>query len=402
MTHNPSTRLHGLDALRGSALLLGIFFHASLSFTPGDMYWFIVDQERSSLIYGAGFWSHMFRMSLFFLLAGYFARMQTHRLGTGRFIRDRLKRIGAPLLIFWLPLMIAFIAVGMWGTMVANGGTLPEGPPPPPPTLETFPLTHLWFLYMLLLFYAGALILRVVTSILKIGEPIGRLSDTALRALSGYGLLPALFGVIIGTTLINQAGWFPAGGIRTPDTGFIPNSGALVSYAIAFGFGWMLQREEKLLARVTRHWVTYFAIATGLTAYCLSVIGLQIQFTQAIDPQTKTLFAIAYGMGIWFWTLGLTGLCMKIWAKESPVRRYIADSSYWLYIIHLPLVIALQVWVSQWALMAELKFLIILGVSIPLMLLTYELLVRYTFLGSLLNGRKRVRQKTAKILEPAE
>ena len=30
----PSGRLHGLDALRGGALLLGIVLHASLSYQP--------------------------------------------------------------------------------------------------------------------------------------------------------------------------------------------------------------------------------------------------------------------------------------------------------------------------------------------------------------------------------
>lgn len=402
MSNVPSQRLHGLDALRGAALLLGIFFHASLSFSPGDWFWFIMDQERSAVIHGAGYWSHMFRMSLFFLLAGYFARMQTYRLGLGHFAWDRLKRIGVPLIAFWLPLTISFIAVGAWAISTANGGVIPEGTTPPPPTLATFPLTHLWFLYVLLLFYSGTILLRGLLGAMNLRPAIGRLSDKVIGAASGYGLIPVIFGLIIGTALLNQQGWFPLAGILAPDRGFVPNIGAFTGYSIAFGFGWLVQRQENLLDRVTRHWAAYLVIAAAITAYCMATVGLKIQFTQVLSPQTKTIYALAYGMGIWFWVLGLTGLCMKIWQTESPVRRYIADSSYWLYIIHLPLVIALQVWLSQWSLMAELKFLLILGISIPLMLLSYEILVRYTFLGALLNGRKRVRQKRQAVLEPAE
>ena len=53
---------------------------------------------------------------------------------------------------------------------IRNGGTIPtDGPPPPPLTLETFPLTHLWFLWVLLIlwqFVTGWLVMMVSVSIL--------------------------------------------------------------------------------------------------------------------------------------------------------------------------------------------------------------------------------------------
>ena len=39
-------RLHGLDALRGGALLLGVVLHASLSFFPQQA-WIVADDSRS-------------------------------------------------------------------------------------------------------------------------------------------------------------------------------------------------------------------------------------------------------------------------------------------------------------------------------------------------------------------
>ena len=49
----------------------------------------------------------------------------------------------------------------------------PEGPPPPPLTVETFPLLHLWFLYVLLIFCAAALLLRAVVHLIdRSGAPV--------------------------------------------------------------------------------------------------------------------------------------------------------------------------------------------------------------------------------------
>ena len=136
-----------------------------------------MDTSRSEVISGGAYILHIFRMTIFFLLAGYFARMQTHRLGMGRFALDRLKRIGLPLVIFWPILMACFIALAIWGLATMNGGAIPaDTPPPPPMTLQTFPLTHLWFLYALMLLYVAALTLRLLLSITFIREPLGRIA----------------------------------------------------------------------------------------------------------------------------------------------------------------------------------------------------------------------------------
>lgn len=115
MSYVSSARLHGLDALRGGALLLGVFFHAAFSFLPGDQLWLVMDVQRSASVSGGAYVLHIFRMTIFFLLAGYFGRMQTYRLGTGAFLRDRLQRIGVPLIVFWPMIMACIIALSLFG-----------------------------------------------------------------------------------------------------------------------------------------------------------------------------------------------------------------------------------------------------------------------------------------------
>ena len=64
--------------------------------------------------------------------------------------------------------------------------------------------------------------------------------------------------------------------------------------------------------------------------------------------------------------------------------RYIADASYWLYLI----VMALQVMVSRFDWPWPAKFAAILAIGFPVMFASYQFLVRYSFIGAMLNGRR--------------
>src|SRR5262249_7242425 len=92
-------RLHALDAVRGGAWLMGVLFHAAMSFME-PRFWIIGDSATDPALNVVFFVLHMFRMTLFFVIAGFFARMLFHRRGLGGFVRDRAKRIAAPLAIF--------------------------------------------------------------------------------------------------------------------------------------------------------------------------------------------------------------------------------------------------------------------------------------------------------------
>ena len=95
-----------------------------------------------------------------------------------------------------------------------------------------------------------------------------------------------------------------------------------------------------------------------------------------------------YAPAIWTSTFAVIGLALRFMSGFSPTRRYLADASYWLYLIHMPIVMALQVALSQLDWPGLIKFAIILFVAIPPMLASYHLLVRFTFIGVILNGRR--------------
>jgi len=86
-------------------------------------------------------------------------------------------------------------------------------------------------------------------------------------------------------------------------------------------------------------------------------------------------------------TLGAMGLANKLFQKESKVFRYLADSAYWLYLAHIPVVIFMQWQLLHVQLPAWLKFMLVLLVSMPVLLASYGLLVRRTIIGRILNGK---------------
>jgi len=386
----PSTeRLHALDAVRAGALLLGVAFHAALSFLPGPQIW-VVRDAQSELLGNFFTVSHMFRMAAFFLIAGYFGRMLLHRRGTGGFIRNRLVRITLPLLAFWLVAMVGIIACFAWGANVMSAATgVAPGAPPPPPTLATFPLTHLWFLWVLTLFYAGALLIRGVVTLIDRSEWLrGGVIDRAMRAITATPAAAPLLATPLALTFATQPVWFAWGGIPTPDAGFVPNLTAVIGLGTAFGFGWLLQRQPALLAAIARWWAVNLVAAVALSAACLWLLGDSSGYAPIAAGGTKTAVAACYAVAMWSWVLGFTGAALRFLTRERPTIRYVADASYWVYIMHLPVVMAFQVMVFSLPLPAVVKWAMVTGGAFLILIASYHLLVRHSWLGRWLNGRK--------------
>ncbi|MEQ1817648.1 MAG: acyltransferase family protein [Terricaulis sp.] len=387
-------RYHALDAVRGGVLVLGVFFHATLSFLPGDQMWIVMDSSRSTELSVLFFALHVFRMTVFFVLAGFFGRLLLERLGVGGFVMNRAKRIATPLVMFWPIILTAFIATLLWAVAQANGGTLPEGPPPPPLTVQTFPLLHLWFLYVLLIFYAAMLVLcGVVHLIDRNGVLRSRLVDPVVRLIAGPAA-PLLLAIPVAASLFFKPNWMMWFGIPTPDTGLVPNTTALIVYGLAFSFGWLLNRQPQILESWGQRWAMYIGPAIGATVGALMLGGGPAPVTDTPAQSLTTLgFAALYGFAGWAWTISIIGFAVRHLAGHSPARRYLADASYWIYIVHLPILISLQILVAPYPWPWFAKYPLILAVAFAIMLASYQLFVRYSFIGTILNGKK---QKPAK------
>lgn len=396
-------RLHGLDALRGAALMLGVVLHATLSYFPLPI-WLFPDDQTSQAAGVAFFAIHTFRMTTFFLIAGLFAHLMLARMGSWAFIRNRLGRIANPLFGMWWVVFPAVIAVIVWKAAIDNGGTIPtDGPPPPPLTLETFPLLHLWFLWMLLLFYAVMLVVHFAFKRLDRDGRLARDIDRFTGLLIGPWT-PVILAAPLALAFWLTPGWVPFLGIPTPDVGFVPNPVAVTAFGMAFGLGVLLDRRRDLLNRIEKLWPMFTVVAIGTGAGALVLAGGPVPTLAPVtDPATKAAAACLYAFTAFASTFAVTALALRFASGHSAIRRYLADASYWIYLIHMPLVMAGQVLMldKPWPWFVKLTV-VVVGVM-AISLISYELLVRHTFIGKGLNGRcVPWRKPVQPVLAPAE
>ena len=382
----PTERLHGLDGLRGAALLLGVVLHAALSFFPAQI-WIVADDQKSVWASGLFFVIHLFRMGSFFLIAGLFAHMMLKRRGVMGFIKDRMVRIAGPLAAFWGPVLAGIVAVLIWNASLM-GLTAADAPPPPKYDWTNIPLTHLWFLWVLLWFYAALVIGRTVVARLDRAGRLGRgLDRLAGGLIAPWG--PLVLGAPLALALWFEPNWIAFFGIPTPDAGLVPETSALVGFGLAFGVGALLDRRRDLLKRM-EVWAPVWlglALGAGTTALMLSG-GPTPVLTPMTDPATKAMTAAAFGVATYASMFAAVGLALRFWSGHSALRRYLADASYWIYILHLPLVMAAQVVVKDWPLVWPVKLAIVVVGVMAVCLASYELTVRHGFMGRWLNGRR--------------
>lgn len=381
------SRLHHLDAVRAGALLLGIVLHSLLPFEPGGM-WLFTDSRSAGWTSEASFVIHLFRMVLFMMLAGYFARMVLHRRGAGPFLRDRTKRILLPLVVFAPIMLAAIIATVIAGVAL---GLIPEqtGAAPEqtdgqdPGLLAVLNPSHLWFL--LVLMEAIVITVAVRSVLLRVLGP-DRSAAWAERIgaalASPVGPLLAATPYALGIVVQGVAMF----GILQPPT-ILPELAPTLTYFGAFLVGWFLHAREGAMSRAASRWVWLLPAAIVLTVAAFLTAWF------ALDGGTATLVlaAAVQGLASWAWVFALIGLSGKLFSGGSALVRYLADASYWIYILHLPLVMAVGIVLAPSGLPVLVKLLITWTVSLVILVLSYDLMVRSTWIGAWLNGRRHPR-----------
>jgi peptidoglycan/LPS O-acetylase OafA/YrhL len=161
----------------------------------------------------------------------------------------------------------------------------------------------------------------------------------------------------------------------------LPNLPILSYYAVFFFFGAIYFLSDDQEERLGRYfWLTLPA------AFCAFIIGLGHLEPGAGSAESMACWVAAYTCLMSF---GLIGLCRKIFSAEKAWVRYVSDASYWMYIAHLPLVILAQNYVIEWNAHSLVKLTVLcIGLAV-ILLASYQLLVRHTPIGWLLNGPRK-------------
>lgn len=366
-------RIHSMDALRASTMLLLVPVHAAAALSANG--------QKGPWAAGVYWFVHVFRLPLFFAMSGFFLTLLISRKGLLETARNRTLRIVVPLavgLVTVAPLMV--LASQATATPIASDVPLTDGNP------VTLQPSFLWFLWYLLLIdgAAIALFLAAPSLLRRAGEA---LSAAISRPLLGIALLaaPAVL------ALWSQANWTAA---ASSDT-FVPDPSVLAYYALFFGLGATLCAHRNLVGAVSRNAWKWLACAIAATLPAAAMFTLHNSPTYAARPYVHGTALLIYAVATWTSLLALIGLADRYLNRPRPALRYLADSSYWIYLSHMPALVLLVAVVTTTTLGAAAQFGIVTIGSLAASLATYALFVRYTTIGRVLNG-PRLRQQPKK------
>ena len=389
-------------------MLLGIALHAAVPyFSRLYEFEFIwpADDDQSVLLALVFDFIHTWRMPTFFLLAGFFAHLVLDRSSTSTFVVDRLKRIALPLALFGAVMAVIIPPIWVYGWYGAISFEVFRNVLADRQDLDSSGdlIAHLWFLYYLLLMYAALVVLRRLGGLWQAWAVVRSASWLAMARRLGdavYTRMPLLLALGAVLLLVLRAGneAKPIWPLNMPD---------VLYGALFFFYGYGLYARRELVDRLRGDGALAALLSIGIVVYFVHLVLLGV-----IDGMTKSggaaesieflqlLDAVFYGFAAVLFSVGLVGLFERVLQLPRPWVRWLADSSYWIYIMHLPVVTFLtfylahldrQGWLKNltgfsWS--AELKFLAACLATAALGIVTYRYLVRYTALGTLLNGKR--------------
>jgi glucans biosynthesis protein C len=345
----PHERLVGVDAARVVAIALVVLLHACVGYLErplAGLLWPVQESPRGG---GDTWWvDQMFwivrilGVPVVTLIAGYFAARAVERSGGGRegggrkFFRERLRRLGVPLVIATLTVLPLMYVVWGWG-WVERGWAAPIhilhirfGPAVQP---NLFGLAHLWYLEYLLI-YAG--IYALWCTVL----PQARLSMRVARLL----MAPVVRWIVLGVPLALVLLRWP-GVVLEFQNGFLPQAGKFLWNAVFFGAGVVLFRAtnggagREGFVRWSRWWPLdgLLAIASGFVL----VPAAHAMLGRSPEDEAAVRFAICSAVLAVSGGGGLVGACVWLLrthtssSRVARALRWLADATFWIYVLHL-------------------------------------------------------------------
>lgn len=373
-------RYHAFDSLRAVMMLLGLVLHSAMGYVtfPTARVWPFKDPHPNAFFDLLVMFIHTFRMPVFFVIAGFFATFLYTTRGAHMLFRNRAQRIALPLACGWIILFpLVIVAAGF--TQARSSVQIPVDPNDLTIGRLLNHLMHLWFLYDLLILYSVALL--VLPFVQRIPQKVRD------RILDGFSWVvpviwgPVCFSLLTVLTLYPMQEW----ALETSDS-FLPPLRILAAYGVFFLFGWFLYNRRMLLPTFSqRAWGTFFV---GVIFFGLYVFCIGRAFTMGPTGGLHILAIVSLAAATWFFIYGFIGLFLRYLEKPIPLARYMADASYWMYLVHLPCTIVLPAFLSTLPLPTFVKFGAVLGATTFLTVVTYHYWVRATVIGQVLNGRR--------------
>ena len=319
-TATPSSeRYHSIDSLRAVMMMLGVLLHIVCGYaTVRDVWWF-KDASTSRVADIFVLFLHLFRLPVFFVMAGFLGALLYTKRGWKGFATNRASRILLPMVVFQLILFPTLEGVSGFEWAVSHNEAKPLIGAVGWATsarcwMRIHPM-HLWFLeYLAITCAIAALAVPVLNKI------CGRRTHAWFRAAVTTPWRAAIFAI---PTLISLA-CMHDGLLDTPHS-FVPELRIVFAYTIVFGFGWILYQHRDLLQELTH------GIRLQLTLALLMGVANSFFLVRRIEHHQDSLAfwgsAITGSLVVWLVIFGSTGFFLKHFSQPSATMRYLSDSA---------------------------------------------------------------------------
>jgi len=349
-------RLLYIDNIRILLTVLVVLQHMAITYgAPGGWYYheFAQNQLDPAAALVLTFFvaiNQAFFMGLFFFIAGYFTPRSHDRKGSSAFIKDRLLRLGMPILFYMIviaPVLQYFLAVAgetialspgkLFGFYIQQVGDLDIGP--------------LWFVETLFFFALGYVLYRALA-----GGRGARIQDAP--AMPGSRTI-ILFALTLGLASFLVRIWAPIGmafPVLNLQIAFTPQYICMFVLGVAaYRSNWL----ERISPAMAKPWMIITAVLVGfLPIVYMLVAGPQGDISVAIGGLHWQ--SLVYAVWEQLLCVGMTISLLYIFREKfnrqgSPVGAMSA-SAYTVYIIHALVVVGLALWFRGYPIHPLLKF----------------------------------------------
>jgi peptidoglycan/LPS O-acetylase OafA/YrhL len=316
-------------------------------------------------------------MPLFFFISGFFALMMIEKKSAKAYLQNRSKRILLPFVLF-LPLLIGSIMflVG-WALDNVDNPSIFLQFLGSPAAKQMGPSTmHLWFLFNLYLFAIMAVCLHKMKLF----------SHTISKLLATKSFFLLVLPLLLLPALISQPSPLPAA------DKFYPQLWSFGFYGVLFLAGGVLYKHQQLLSDLFSYQTALLAISVITYVYFYSHIPAELKVNLAQQSVTWSLshglLALTEAVIAVYMTLYCLMVGKRLLNTKNRILTFIADSSYWTYLLHIPILLFIQFQLLNLDINMWVKFLLSVSVTLLICFFSYQLLVKKTLIGKLLNGKK--------------
>jgi glucan biosynthesis protein C len=330
-----AARLLFVENIRVFLTILVILHHLMIIYAGSGSWGLYTEGRQDTITAVLGTWfcavNQAYFMGFFLLISAYFVPGSYDRKGAGHFLKDRLIRLGIPLIVYsWIisPLsyaLVRYVTLGQtlpwWQYLPGVGGSLIGNGP-------------LWFVEVLLIFTAVYVAWR------RFFRPNAPVPPVKIDSRFPRAKAIVLFAVLLAAVAFVIRLWLPVGwefGLLNLQFPFF------AQYIALFVVGLIAYR---------RNWLASLTDATGKRWLIAGIVLIMLFVPMAVvggamesnEPFLGGLHWQAAALALWEsfvcvgMCIGLTYLFRRYGNRQGQLAKFLSPNAYTAYIIHAPII----------------------------------------------------------------